>query len=245
MGRKMFRRTFKSTSGKIAGAALALAGMVGGWTLTAELGAFQLASTSVVAGDGTGYQSAVALDFPMAVLPADEDVRPGATQTMVESMGNMEISYEVPVVAPSPPAVPPAPECVAELTSAVAGLVGSVAGIVTAEHAAGALEQINALGIAANTCADEVSTSGSAGMDQLAQVGEELNGLVGTIQALAVPTTPTATDDESADLIGNPVEKTLSVVGGGLGMTLDAVNGITGPVGGLLGYLLNPTRQER
>lgn len=236
----MFRRTLRSTSGKIAGSALALVGMVGGWTLTADLGGFELASTGVVSAASPGYQPGTVLDFPSAVL-AVEQAPAGPTETVVENMGNLQMSYEVPAVV-APPAPKPAPACVGELTATVAGLGDSVVGIVTAQDAAAALEQANALGAAANACAQQVSTLGSSGMDQLAQLGQQLNGLVGTIQALPVSPAPAPSPTEgSAGPMDAPIEKSLEVFGDGLGMTLDAVNGLTGEVGGLLGSLLNPT----
>ncbi|MEX2586835.1 MAG: hypothetical protein WD602_02430 [Actinomycetota bacterium] len=241
----MFGPTFKSTSGKMAGAVLALIGMVGGWTLTAELGGFQLASTGSVSAAVPGYHPGVALDFPRAVLAAQSSPQSGPTETKVENVGSLEVSYEVPVAA-APPALPPAPQCVEELTSTVAALTSSVAGIVTAEHAAGALTQVNALGEAANACAQQVSALGSAGMDQLAQVGQQLNGLVGTIGALPLlpPTPAPPATDEPASPMDKPIETTLEMVGKGLDVTLDVVNGVTGETGGLLGGLLNLGRER-
>lgn len=239
----MFRRTLKSTSGKIAASALALIGMVGGWTLTADLGGFELASTGVVSAASPGYYPGVALDFPTVVLAA-EQAPSGPTETIVEDIGNLQMSYEVPaVVAPAAPK--PAPECVGQLTSTVAELGDSVVGIVTAQDAAAALEQANALGAAANACAQEVSTLGSSGMDQLAQLGQQLNGLVATIQALPVSPAPAPSPAEAAaGPMDKPIEKSLEVFGDGLGMTLDVVSGLTGEVGGLLGNVLNPTAGE-
>lgn len=242
----MFKPTLKSTSGKVAGAALALVGMVGGWTLTADLGGFKLASTGAVSAAAPGFYPGVALDFPSAVMAAEQPVDSGSTETKVEQVGDLEVSYEVPVaVAPPPP--PAAPKCVDELTATVAGLRAAVEGIVTAEHAALALDQANTLGVAANACAQEVAVLGSSGMEQLAQLGGQLNGLVGTIQALPLvaPSPSPSPDGNEAGETVNPLEKGFEVFGGGLEMTLDAVSGITGQVGGLLGHVLSPTGQER
>lgn len=241
----MFKPTLKSTSGKVAGAALVLAGMVGGWSLTADLGSFKLASMGVVSAAAPGFQPGVALDFPSAVM-AEQPVDSGPTETKVEQVGALEVSYEVPV-AVTPPPPPAAPKCVDELTGTVAALGAAVEGIVTAEHAALALEQANALGVAANACAQEVAALGSSGMEQLAQLGGQLNGLVGTIQALPL-LAPSPSPSPGGDVAGetvNPLEKGFEVFGGGLEMTLDVVNGITGQVGGLLGHVLSPTGQER
>lgn len=239
----MFRRTLKSTSGKIAGSALALIGMVGGWTLTADLGGFELASTGVVSAASPGYQPGVALDFPLSVLAA-EQAPSGPTETIIENMGNLQMSYEVPA-AVAPPAPKPAPECVGELAATIAGLGDSVVGIVTAQQAAAALEQANVLGAATNACAQQVATLGSSGMEQLAQLGQQLNGLVGAIQALPVSPVPAPSPTEkAAGGMDAPIEKSLEVFGDGLGVTLNVVSGITGEVGGLLGNLLSPTGRE-
>ncbi|MBW3590947.1 MAG: hypothetical protein KY393_03705 [Actinobacteria bacterium] len=83
-------------------------------------------------------------------------------------------------------------------------------------------------------------------MDQLAQLGQQLNGLVDAIQALPVSPAPAPSPtEEPAGPMDAPIEKSLEVFGDGLGMTLDVVSGLTGEVDGLLGSLLNPTGQER
>lgn len=247
----MFRPVLSSAWGKLAAVALLVVGMAVGLLLTANLGGFRLAATGAVGSAGTAtapsYRPPLALDFPLSVLqPGPEPEEAGTTELRVEQVGALEVSYEVPVVTAAPPP-PPAPPCVADLSSTVTGLAAAVSTLTSADQAGGVLEQVNSLGTAANACAQQVAGVGSTGIETLTHVGHQLNGIVATVQALPLlsPAPSPEAGQAPAGGIKNPVEATLGVVGDGLGMTLGAMNVVTGSVGDVLRLVLNPTQQER
>lgn len=244
----MFKPAFSSLWGKCAAAAAVVLGMGVGVILTSDLGRLVLASNPAT---GTATMPSYAppavrvLGFPVSVLQAPESPSAGLTETVVENVGAVEVSYKVPVVALPPP---PPPQCVGELSVTVNGLAASVAGMVSAQQAGGVLDQVNSLGVAANACAQQVSALRSAGMDQIVAVGQQLSGLVGAVQALPLlsPTSPEAsTEAEAQSPAFNPVETAVGAVGEGLEMTLGLVKIATGGVSDALGFVLNPTGQER
>lgn len=244
----MFKPAFSSLWGKCAAAAVVVLGMGVGVILTSDLGRLVLASNPAI-GTATvpsyAPPTAPALEFPVSVLQAPEPPSAGPTETVVENVGPVEVSYEVPVVV-APPPPPPPPQCVGDLSATVNGLATSVAGMVSAQQAGGVLEQVNSLGVAANACAQQVAALGSAGTDQIIAVGQQLSGLVGAVQALPLLSAPPAPSAGAAGAEAqsppfNPVETAVGAVGEGLEITLGVVGAVTGGVSDVLGFVLNPT----